>query len=99
MQAVDIEFLRQVAILVVNEVELQQLGKHLGLPTDGTVATCLPKWRNRPRTPSFSRSGLKDVWRTTMANKSPYRHLAINPIDTVGAGDAFCGAFAAALDA
>ena len=41
MQAVDIELLRQVAILVVNEVELQQLGQHLGLPTDGTLQPCL----------------------------------------------------------
>ena len=48
MQAVDIELLRQVAILVVNEVELQQLGKHLGLPPTEPLQPCLPKWRNRP---------------------------------------------------
>ena len=97
MQAVDIELLRQVAILVVNEVELQQLGKHLGLPTDGTVAALLAQVAEQ--TTNSVVLTAKGCLADHQGDQIAVPALPIKPVDTVGAGDAFCGAFAAALDA
>ncbi len=99
MQAVDIELLRQVAILVVNEVELQQLGKHLGLPTDGTVAALLAQVAEQTTNSVVLTLGAKGCLADHQGDQIAVPALPIKPVDTVGAGDAFCGAFAAALDA
>ena len=70
MQAVDIELLRQAAILVVNEVELQQLGMHLGLPTDGNVAALLAQVAEQTENSVVLTSALMVVWPTTKETKS-----------------------------
>lgn len=99
MQAVDIELLRQAAILVVNEVELQQLGMHLGLPTDGNVAALLAQVAEQTENSVVLTLGAHGCLADHQGDQIAVPALPVTPVDTVGAGDAFCGAFAAALDA
>lgn len=93
-----LEALKALDILIVNEVELDMLANQLGLKAgtyeamakaaadtlDVTVVVTLGE------TGALCVSG--DSFLTAPA-------LAIDPVDTTGAGDAFCGVFAAALDA
>ena len=73
MQSVELELLRRVSVIVVNEIELMQLGQHLGLPTDHDTATSLSDVAQQTGNSVVLTLGAKDVWPTTMANKSPYR--------------------------
>ena len=95
MQAVDIELLRQAAILVVNEVELQQLGMHLGLPTDGNVAALLAQVAEQTENSVVLTLGAHGCLADHQGDQIAVPALPVTPVDTVGAGDAFCGAFAA----
>ena len=99
MQAVEIELLQQVAVLVVNEVELTQLGLNLGVPTDGDTATLLSHVALQTGNSVVLTLGSKGCLADHFGDQIAIPALPVSPIDTVGAGDAFCGAFAAALDA
>ena len=99
MQSVEIELLRQVSVLVVNEIELVQLGLHLGLPKSGGTASLLSNVAQLTENSVVLTLGARGCLANHHGEQIAIPALAINPIDTVGAGDAFCGAFAAALDA
>ena len=99
MQSVELELLRRVSVIVVNEIELMQLGQHLGLPTDHDTATSLSDVAQQTGNSVVLTLGARGCLANHHGEQIAIPALAINPIDTVGAGDAFCGAFAAALDA
>lgn len=99
MQSVEIELLRQVTVLVVNEIELVQLGLHLGLPKSGGTASLLSNVAQQTGNSVVLTLGAKGCLADHHGEQIAIPALPVSPIDTVGAGDAFCGAFAAALDA
>ncbi len=99
MQPVEIELLQQVAVLVINEVELVQLGLYLDVPSDGDIATLLSNVAQQTGNSVVLTLGAKGCLAHHHGEQIAIPALPVSPIDTVGAGDAFCGAFAAALDA
>ena len=99
MQPVEIELLQQVAVLVINEVELVQLSLHLGMPSDGDTATLLSNVAQQTGNSVVLTLGAEGCLAHHHGELIAIPALPVSPIDTVGAGDAFCGAFAAALDA
>ena len=104
MQSIDLSLLKQVDYLIVNEGELDQLHSefHQTAKLDHHSAKNVEqKARN-----IFALTG-QSVVVTLGANgtlavpnntRLKVPALAISPVDTVGAGDAFTGAFTAALD-
>ncbi|MEC8437451.1 MAG: ribokinase [Pseudomonadota bacterium] len=104
MQCVDLALLKQVNCLIVNEVELNQLHSEfhqtLG-PNNGSAKDVEQKaWdiftlTRQSVVVTLGAKGTLAVHDNTLLTVPA---LAISPVDTVGAGDAFTGAFTAALD-
>ena len=104
MQCVDLALLKQVNYLIVNEVELNQLHSEfhqtLG-PNNGSAKDVKQKaWdiftlTRQSVVVTLGAKGTLAVHNNTLLTVPA---LAISPVDTVGAGDAFTGAFTAALD-
>ena len=104
MQCVDLALLKQVNCLIVNEVELNQLHSEfhqtLG-PKNGSAKDVEQKaWdiftlTRQSVVVTLGANGTLAVHNNTLLTVPA---LAISPVDTVGAGDAFTGAFTAALD-
>ena len=104
MQCVDLALLKQVNCLIVNEVELNQLHSEfhqtLG-PNKGSAKDVEQKaWdiftlTRQSVVVTLGAKGTLAVHNNTLLTVPA---LAISPVDTVGAGDAFTGAFTAALD-
>lgn len=91
------EALRAVDVLVVNRGEAAALGARLGLVTRGAaaLAAALARALGGAVVMTLGRDGAiaaarEGVWRVGA--------LPITPVDTTGAGDAFVGVLAAALD-
>ena len=104
MQCVDLALLKQVNCLIVNEVELNQLHSEfhqtLG-PNNGSAKDVEQKaWDifTLTRQSVVVTLGAKGTLAVHNNNLLTVPALAISPVDTVGAGDAFTGAFTAALD-
>lgn len=104
MQCVDLALLKQVNCLIVNEVELNQLHSefHQTLrPNNGSAKDVEQKaWdiftlTRQSVVVTLGANGTLAVHNNTLLTVPA---LAISPVDTVGAGDAFTGAFTAALD-
>ena len=104
MQCVDLALLKQVNCLIVNEVELNQLHLefHQALgPNNGSAKDVEQKaWdiftlTRQSVVVTLGAKGTLAVHNNTLLTVPA---LAISPVDTVGAGDAFTGAFTAALD-
>ena len=104
MQSVDLSLLKQVDCLIVNEGELNQL--HSEFHPIPKPNHCSAKDVEQKAWDIFTLTG-QSVVVTLGANGTLAVHnntlltvpaLAISPVDTVGAGDAFTGAFTAALD-
>lgn len=94
----DPQAFRALDVLIVNEVELEMLASFLGLAADTHEAM------------ARATAGKLDITLVaTLGDKGALcvsggsilfaPALAIDPADTTGAGDAFCGVFAASLDA
>ena len=104
MQSVDLALLKQVDCLIVNEGELNQLHSKLHqIPRPNHYSAKDVEQKARD---IFTLTG-QSVVVTLGVNGTLAVHnntllavpaLAISPVDTVGAGDAFTGAFTAALD-
>ena len=104
MQCVDLALLKQVNCLIVNEVELNQLhsefhqtlGPNNGSTKDvGQKAWDIFTLTRQSVVVTLGAKGTLAVHNNTLLTVPA---LAISPVDTVGAGDAFTGAFTAALD-
>jgi len=90
--------LDQLDVLIVNEIEATMVAGHVGLPTETPVESARALSRHFDVVTvislgawgacAFDQAG--QGWRVGA--------LAIEPVDTVGAGDAFTGAFAVAFD-
>jgi ribokinase len=102
MQPVTLAVLRDVDCLVVNEGELDELCEELGL-----VSADEKRLNHNNRIKAVANLTGQSIVVTLAAAGCLAFHqsrlikipaLPITPIDTVGAGDAFAGAFAAALD-
>lgn len=99
MQAVALEALQGVDYLMVNAIELDQLGQGLGLAATDTLhakVTRLAELTHCSVVVTLGAEGSLGVHEGGVINLPA---LPVAPVDTVGAGDAFAGAFAAALDA
>lgn len=99
MQPIALEALQGVDYLMVNEIELDQLGQGLGLAATNTLhakVTRLAELTDCSVVVTLGADGSLGV-REGVVIALPA--LPIAPVDTVGAGDAFAGAFAAALNA
>ena len=104
MQCVDLALLKQVNCLIVNEVELNQLHSEfhqtLG-PNNGSAKDVEQKaWdiftlTRQSVVVTLGANGTLAVHNNTLLTVPA---LTISTVDTVGAGDAFTGAFTAALD-
>ena len=104
MQCVDLALLKQVNCLIVNEVELNQLHSefHQTLRPNNVSAKDVEQkaWdiftlTRQSVVVTLGAKGTLAVHNNTLLTVPA---LAISPVDTVGAGDAFTGAFTAALD-
>ena len=104
MQCVDLALLKQVNCLLVNEVELNQLHSEFHQtpgPNNGSAKDVEQKaWdiftlTRQSVVVTLGAKGTLAVHNNTLLTVPA---LAISPVDTVGAGDAFTGAFTAALD-
>ena len=104
MQSVDLTLLKQVNCLIVNEVELNQLHSEFHQtpgPNNGSAKNVEQKaWdiftlTRQSVVVTLGANGTLAVHNNTLLRVPA---LAISPVDTVGAGDAFTGAFTAALD-
>jgi ribokinase len=89
--------LAQLNVIILNIHEAQGLGKQLGMDTDNLpqLAYTLHERYSLTCIITMGPDG------TLCASKEGHYHIStlqIKPIDTVGAGDAFCGFFAAAID-
>ncbi len=102
MGAVTLTLLKNIDYLLVNEGELTELCSALGLSDAGEYGL-----NNIDRITAVAEQTDQSIVVTLGAQGCLAYHqkrlisvpaLAITPIDTVGAGDAFAGAFAAALD-
>jgi ribokinase len=87
----------QLAVLVVNETEAAQMAGFLGLSGSEPAATARALAAGRDLTVVVTLGGAGALMVAGGALWS-IGVLAIEPIDTTGAGDAFVGGFAAALD-
>ena len=104
MQSVDLALLKQVNCLIVNEVELNQLHSELHQtpePHNGSAKDVEQRaWDifTLTRQSVVVTLGANGTLAVHNNNLLTVPALAISPVDTVGAGDAFTGAFTAALD-
>ncbi|MEO1304134.1 MAG: ribokinase [Pseudomonadota bacterium] len=90
--------LTSVDILIVNETELADLRRQLGLPQTDSLTASLQQVADLIGGAVISTLGAEGV--CAWHGEQTYRvaALKVDAVDTVGAGDAFVGAFAAALD-
>ena len=104
MQSVDLALLKQVNCLIVNEVELNQLHSELHQtpgPNNGSAKDVEQRaWdiftlTRQSVVVTLGANGTLAVHNNTLLTVPA---LTISTVDTVGAGDAFTGAFTAALD-
>ena len=90
------EVLEGVGTLVVNEGEAAEIASRLGMPADPAAFVDRLATESRAIVVTLGANGV-------MAGRGTERFQInaprIEPVDTTGAGDAFCGALAAALDA
>jgi ribokinase len=93
----DLAALRALDILVVNEIELDMLAKGLALDGDPPVALAkeVADFLGNTLAVTLGSRGALLVSNGEMVRAPALR---IEALDTTGAGDAFCGVFAAALD-
>ncbi|WP_305988876.1 ribokinase [Roseibium sp. MMSF_3544] len=91
-----LECLEQVNTLVVNESEAAAIAGSAGL--SGTPEDFVERFASPTRTVVVT-LGANGVLAGTSDKRLGYTSPAIKAVDTTGAGDAFCGALAAALDA
>jgi ribokinase len=95
--AVPTDIVRMVDWLVVNETEAmivaESLGRHRGNPRDAGAAVA-----EAAQTTVIVTLGGEGVCAFSAGKVYEVTALLITPVDTVGAGDAFVGAFAAAID-
>jgi ribokinase len=96
--ALPADLLQQLDLLVLNEIEASQLATALALPELGVYAIA---WALAER---FALTcvvtlGAQGCFAATATGGWSVPALPITPVDTTGAGDAFVGIFAAALDA
>jgi ribokinase len=92
--------LEKLSYLIVNEAEAEATCKHLGLSTGKgeemavTLATAL----QLTAIVTMGEKGAVAVEKNNLARIIAVPALSITAVDSVGAGDAFCGAFAEAID-
>ena len=92
-----LEALKALDILIVNEVELEMLANQLGLKAGSheAMARAAAGALGITLVVTLGETGALCVSGDEILTAPA---LAIDPVDTTGAGDAFCGVFAAALD-
>lgn len=90
--------LKALDVLIANEVELEMLAEYLDLGggSHEDLATSAAKALGHLVVVTLGAGG---ALLTSGADVCQAPALGITPVDTTGAGDAFCGVFAAALDA
>jgi ribokinase len=88
--------LHEVDVLVVNESEAMRLGGHSGQVDWLTAAAAL---RDLGPAACVVTLGARGAVRADAAGAFAHPAFAVDAVDTTGAGDAFCGALAAALAA
>ena len=92
------EVLRALDLLIVNEIEIVQLAAHVG--GGGESLERLPEWFARRFGMTVAATfGAEGVVCHTGRESFRTPALAIDPVDTTGAGDTFCGVLAAGLAA
>lgn len=93
-----LEALKALDILIVNEVELEMLANQLGLKAGSheAMARAAANTLDVTVVVTLGETGALCVSGDSILTAPA---LAIDPVDTTGAGDAFCGVFAAALNA
>lgn len=91
------DLLREVDVLVVNEGEAARLGGHTGEPVDW-LAAAAGLCDLGPKTCVVT-LGARGAVRADAAESVAHAAFSVDAVDTTGAGDAFCGALAAALAA
>lgn len=91
------DFLRDLDIIILNEHEANALGKMVGIDADDKVAFACAVYEKFRLTTivTLGPDGCIAADESTIYTANP---LKIKAVDTVGAGDAFCGYFCAALE-
>jgi ribokinase len=93
-----LEVLQNVDYLIVNEVESRQLAEHLHIHEDDHVKRARALSEKAQLTAIIT---LEDKGAVAATPKETWQvnALKIEPLDTTGAGDTFCGIFASCLEA
>lgn len=99
MQSVGLDVLKNVNFLLVNQGELHHLCQDLGIDTNTSIKAQLANAAAQTGNCIVVTLGAQGCIAIWQGKHISLPALAIKPMDTVGAGDAFTGAFAAALDA
>jgi ribokinase len=96
-QKVAPEMLRNLDFIILNEYEADSLGKMLEMPTSNKASFAQNIYKNFDLITIITFGGKGSIMACGegVFMSSP---LSINPIDTVGAGDAYTGYFCSALD-
>ncbi|MCM2291497.1 ribokinase [Allorhizobium sp. BGMRC 0089] len=89
---------RMADIVIANETEFERLAGENGLTHDQRVAA-LQRLHGETGQTLIVTLGGEGVMAMRDGTLTSAKGLTIEPVDTVGAGDTFCGYFAAALDA
>ena len=97
MQPIELDLLQQIDYLIVNEVELTQLVSYLGGDPATDTATQARYAAGKSKARIIVTLGARGCLAINGDQQISVPALPLEPIDTVGAGDAFAGAFSAAL--